>query len=70
MLKADKPFICKGNLNSLSFLNSLDLVSESNIFLQVLFDILPLGSESVDSHIFADPGSRNDADPTDLDPKP
>jgi len=42
-------------------------------FLQVLVDILPLGSGSVDPHIFADPdpdpGSQNLADPTDPDPK-
>ena len=36
-----------------------------------LVDILPLGSGSVDPHIFADPdpGSQNLADPTDPDPK-
>ena len=40
-------------------------------FLQFLVDILPLGSESVDPHIFMDPdsGSQNFADPTDPDPK-
>ena len=40
-------------------------------FLQFLIDILPLGSGSVDLHIFADPdpGSQNLADPTDPDPK-
>ena len=39
-------------------------------FLQFLVDILPLGPESVDPHIFADPdpGSQNLADPTDPDP--
>ena len=39
--------------------------------MQFLVDILPLGSGSVDSHIFADPdpGSQNLADPTDPDPK-
>ena len=39
--------------------------------LQFLVDILPLGSGSVDPHIFADPdpGSKNLADPTDPDPK-
>ena len=42
-----------------------------NFFLQFLVDILPLGSGSVDPHIFADPdpGSQNLADPTDPDPK-
>jgi len=40
-------------------------------FMQVLVDILPLGSGSVDLHIFADPdpGSQYLANPTDLDPK-
>ena len=35
-----------------------------------MVDILPLGSGSVDPHIFADPdpGSQNLADPTDPDP--
>ena len=39
--------------------------------MQFMIDILPLGSESVDSHIFVDtdPGSQNVADPTDPDPK-
>jgi len=40
-------------------------------FLQFLVDFLPLGSGSMDPHIFADPdpGSQNLADPTDPDPK-
>ena len=42
--------------------------------MQFLVDILPLGSGSVDPHIFADPdpdpGSQNLADPTDPDPDP
>ena len=40
------------------------------LFLQFLVDILPLGSGSVDPHIFADPdpGSQNLTDPTDPDP--
>ena len=40
-------------------------------FLHFLVNILPLGSGSVDPHIFADPdpGSQNLADPTDPDPK-
>ena len=39
--------------------------------MQFLVDILPLGSGSVDPHIFADPdpGSQNLADPTDPNPK-
>ena len=42
-----------------------------NFFWQVLVDSLPLGSGSVDPHIFVDPdpGSQNLADPTDPDPK-
>ena len=37
-----------------------------------VFDILPLGSGSVDPNIFADPdpGSQNLANPTDPDPDP
>ena len=40
-------------------------------FLQFLVDFLPLGSGSVDPHIFPDPdpGSQNLADPTDPDSK-
>ena len=42
--------------------------------MQFLVDILPLGSGSVDPHIFADPdpdpGGQNLADPTDPDPDP
>ena len=39
--------------------------------MQFLVDILPLGSGSVELHIFVDPdpGSQNLADPTDPDPK-
>ena len=41
--------------------------------MQFLVNILPLGSGSVDLHIFEDldpdPGSQNLADPTDPDPK-
>ena len=41
-------------------------------FLQFLVNILPLGSGSVDPHIFADPdpGSQNLADSTDPDTDP
>ena len=44
---------------------------KKDFFLQFLVDILPLGSGSVDPHIFADPdpGSQNLADLTDPDPK-
>ena len=40
-------------------------------FLQFFVDILPIGSGSVDPHIFADPdpGGQNLANPTDPDPK-
>ena len=61
-----------GNFYILSFFNSSDLGFEiKNFFLQFLVDIFPLGSGSVDPHIFADPdpGSQNLADPTDPDPK-
>ena len=41
------------------------------VFLSFLVDILPLGSGSVDPHIFAgpDPGSQNVADPMDFSNK-
>ena len=41
--------------------------SKEVFFLQFLVDILPLGSGSVDQHIFTDPdtGSQNLVDPTD-----
>ena len=53
------------------FFNNLDLGFKSKFFIQFLIDIAPLGSGSVNSHIFADPdpGSQNLADPTDPDPK-
>ena len=45
-----------GNFYNLSFFKSSDLGFRSKIFfLQFLVDILPLGSGSVDPHIFADP---------------
>ena len=51
------------------FFQKSDLGFWSNIFW--LIDILPLGSGSVDPHIFADPDpdpeSQNLLDPTDLD---
>ena len=72
ILKLDEPFrneeIC---IISLSFKSS-DLGFRINVFfLQFLVDFLPLGSGSVDPHIFVDPepGSQNLADPTDPDPK-
>ena len=42
------------------------------LLLQFLVDFLPLGSGSVDPHIFADPdsGSQNLADQTAQDPDP
>ena len=51
MLKLDEPFrnqeIC-----IISFFSTVQIWS---FFLQFLVDILPLGSGSVDPHIFADP---------------
>ena len=67
-----KTFHKLGNFYILSFFDSSDLGFEITIifFFAVLVDILPLGSGSVDPHIFAhpdpDPGSQN---PTDPDPK-
>ena len=59
----------------ISFFNSSDLRFESKFFFfQFLVDILPLGSGSVDLHVFAvpdpNPGSQNIADPTDPDSDP
>ena len=72
-----KTFHKLGNFYILSFFDSSDLGFEITIiffFFAVLVDILPLGSGSVDPHIFADPdpvpGSQNLADPTDPDPDP
>jgi len=76
ILKLDKPF-----RNEENFIISLFLKVQNwglgvkVFFLQFLVDILPIGSESVDPHIFADPdpdpGSQNLFDRTDpnLDPK-
>ena len=74
MLILDEPF-----RNQEIFIISLFSIAQTwglrvNFFLlQFLVDILPLGSGSVDTHIFADPdpdpGSQNLADPTDPDPK-
>ena len=74
MLKL-KPIQKSGNFYNLSFFNSSDLGFRSKkVFLQFLVDILPLGSGSVDPHIFADPdpdpGSQTLADPMDPDPDP
>ena len=70
----DEPFRNQEIFIIFYFFNSSDLCLESKIFflLQFLVDILPLGSGSVDPHIFADPdpGSQNLADPTDPDPDP
>ena len=56
---------------SLFLIVQIWVLREKKFLLQFLVDILPLGSESVDPHIFADPdpGSQNLADPTDPDPK-
>ena len=72
MLKLDEPF-----RNQEIFIISLFPIVQiwvlrlNFFFLQFLVDILPLGSGSVDPHIFSDPdpGSENLADPTDPDPK-
>ena len=72
MLKLDEPF-----RNQEIFIISLFSIVQilvlrvKFLFLHFLVDILPLGSGSVDSHIFVDPdpGTQNLADPTDLDPK-
>ena len=72
MLKLDEPFRNQ-KMFIISFFNSSDLSFESNFFFfQFLVDILPLGSGSVDPHIFADPdpGSQNLGDPTAPDPGP
>ena len=62
-----------GNFYNLSFSIVHIWVLRVNIFLQVLVDILPLGSGSVDPHICADsdpdPGIQNLLDLTDTDPK-
>ena len=73
MLKLNEPF-----RNQKIFILSLFSIVQiwglrvKFVFLQFLVDILPLGSGSVDPHIFADPdpGSQNLADPTDPDPDP
>ena len=62
MLKLEEPFRNQ-EIFKISSFNS----SEKKIFSQFLVDIFPLGSRSVDPHIFADPdpGSQNLADSTD-----
>ena len=60
----------------MQFLKSLFLLVQIWDFLQFLVDTLPIGSGSVDphiladSHIFANPGSQNIAEPTHSDPHP
>ena len=72
ILKLNEPFrneeIC---IISLSFKSSDLGFRSKDFFLQFLVDFLPLGSGSVDPHIFADvdPGNQNLVDPTDPDPK-
>ena len=51
MLKLDEPF----RNQEIFTINLLSDLWFENIFLQFLVDTLPLGSESVDPHIFADP---------------
>ena len=58
MQKLDKPTIQKTeNFYNLSFFNSsyLGFESKKKNFFSFLVDILPLGSISVDTHIFAEP---------------
>jgi len=63
ILKLDEPFRNE-EIVIFSFFKSSELGFRSKkVVLQFLVDILPLGSRSVDPHIFADP----DSDP---DPKP
>ena len=69
MLKLDEPF----RNQDIFIISPFSIVQTwvlrvKFLFLQILVDILPLGSGSVDPHIFADPdpGSQNLADP---DPK-
>ena len=47
------------------------IILTAKSFFYSFIEILPLGSGSVDPHIFVDPdpGSQNVADPTDPDPK-
>ena len=58
---------------NLTFFTSSDLGFRSKKFFFAVFGryFIPLGSGSIDPHIFADPdaGSQNLADPTDPDPK-
>ena len=63
ILKLDEPFRNEEIFITPLFFKSSDF--DFSFFWQFLIDILPLGSESVDPHIFADPdpGSQNLADP-------
>ena len=73
MLKLDEPFRNQEIfIISLFSLVQIWVQRVKIFFWQFLVDILPLGSRSVDPHIFADPvpGSQNLADPTDPDPYP
>ena len=65
LLKLSEPLRNLKIFVHLLFVNNFNLCFESKIF--VLVHILPLGSGSVDPHIFADldPESQNLADPTD-----
>ena len=71
MLKLDEPFRNQEIL-LISLISKVQIwVFRVKFFLlQFLFDILPLGIGSVDTHIFADPdpGSQNFAESTDSDP--
>ena len=70
MLKLNEPF----RNQKICIISLFSIVQIWFFCVQFLVDILPLGSGSVDPHIFAnldpDPGSQNLADPTDPDPDP
>ena len=72
MLKLDEPFRNQEiYMISLFSIVQIWVLRVRILLLQFLVDILPLGSGSVNPHIFADPdpGRQNLADPTDPDPK-
>ena len=72
MLKLDEPFRNQDIFIICLFSKvQIWVLGAKKCFSQFLVDILPLGSGSMDLHIFADldPGSQNLADPTDPDPK-
>ena len=72
MLKLNEPFRNQ-EVFIISFFSIVQIwvLRVKSFLLQFLVDIFPLGSGSVDPHIFADsdPASQNIVDPTDPDPK-